>query len=242
MGFFDNFIRHIPYDPNFQENWYREFYSKVNVTAIEGSLFNKVLHKSIELGTGENTGLHILEVGTNSGEHIKYVNNGWQKMGSYTACDIREPIPEHLAWFQARNVEFVQASIEELPFEDKSFDRVILTCVLHHVNDIEKALLELRRVTKPGGVISILLPNDPGFAYRFSRGFTTLPIAIYKGLFWQVQLNHALEHKNNFLSLIRTLRYVFGKDRIQLIGWPFIFSSYSLNVFSTLKIRICETN
>jgi phosphatidylethanolamine/phosphatidyl-N-methylethanolamine N-methyltransferase len=226
----------IPYDPDFQDNWYRNYYSRVNVTAIKGSFFGWVLHRSIEIGAGSNQNSHILEIGTNSGEHIKYVSDGWRIEGSYTACDIRVPSSDSLSYFHGQSVNFVEASIENLPFEDNTFDRIVLTCVLHHVNEIEKSLFEIRRVLKPGGFISILLPNDPGFAYRLSRALTTLPLAIYKGVFREVQLNHALEHKNNFLSLIRTIKYVFGKDEVKIMGWPFFVSSYSLNVFTTLKV------
>lgn len=236
MRLLKNFSQKISYDPNFQDNWYRNNYEKVNVTAIKGSFFKYVLHKSIELGAGRNDGLNILEVGTNNGEHLRFVESGWKNLGSYIACDVREPDLGSLEYFESQGVKFVLASLEDLPFEDNSFDRIILTCVLHHVNNPERAILELRRVLKPGGKLSILLPNDPGLMYRLSRAFTTLPIAISKGLFWEVQLNHALEHKGNFLSLFRLLRYIFGNDKMKVLGWPFFFSTYSFNVFSTIQI------
>jgi SAM-dependent methyltransferase len=42
-------------------------------------------------------------------------------------------------------------AVEELPVEDESFDIVLCTQVLEHVDDPSRAVRELRRVTAPGG-------------------------------------------------------------------------------------------
>ncbi len=44
-----------------------------------------------------------------------------------------------------------------IPFEDKSFDLIICSGVLHHTESIEKGLQELRRVLKDKGTAYILL-------------------------------------------------------------------------------------
>ena len=46
---------------------------------------------------------------------------------------------------------FQHIDIQEIPFEDETFDAVIANYVLHHVPDRDKALAEVRRVLKPGG-------------------------------------------------------------------------------------------
>jgi ubiquinone/menaquinone biosynthesis C-methylase UbiE len=48
---------------------------------------------------------------------------------------------------------------EELPFEDESFERVIMVDALHHVIDYRETADELWRVVKPGGRIVIEEPN-----------------------------------------------------------------------------------
>ncbi|HEY7770189.1 class I SAM-dependent methyltransferase [Longimicrobium sp.] len=53
---------------------------------------------------------------------------------------------------------------EALPWEDASFDLVILDNVLEHVTDREKTLLEIRRVLKPGGLLYMVTPK-PFSAY-----------------------------------------------------------------------------
>lgn len=57
----------------------------------------------------------------------------------YTTCDLNSPIAD------------VKADIQNLPFEDNSFDVIFCNHVLEHVADDKKALSELYRVMKPGG-------------------------------------------------------------------------------------------
>jgi ubiquinone/menaquinone biosynthesis C-methylase UbiE len=53
------------------------------------------------------------------------------------------------------NVETHIASAYELPLEDNSVDRAFLITVLPEIPDRPRALAELRRVLKPGGILSI---------------------------------------------------------------------------------------
>lgn len=51
------------------------------------------------------------------------------------------------------NIEFRQASLLELPFDDETFDLVFSWGVIHHTVDPIKALDELTRVLKKGGIL-----------------------------------------------------------------------------------------
>src|ERR1051326_5204227 len=46
----------------------------------------------------------------------------------------------------------VVASAEDLPFENASFDVVIMDAVLEHIPDVSKAFSEVGRILRPGGV------------------------------------------------------------------------------------------
>jgi len=52
-----------------------------------------------------------------------------------------------------RNVRFQEGSINELPFEDNTFDAVFGQAVLSYVADPHRAMREVFRVTRPGGVV-----------------------------------------------------------------------------------------
>jgi arsenite methyltransferase len=58
---------------------------------------------------------------------------------------------ENLSKTPLTNVSFQEASAEELPFTDRSFDVVISNGVFNLVPDKSKALREVLRVLKPGG-------------------------------------------------------------------------------------------
>ena len=66
-----------------------------------------------------------------------------------------------------RPVELVQASAEELPLPDDSFDTVVSTLVLCAVDDQARSLAEIKRVLKPDGALLFIehvRAEDPGLA------------------------------------------------------------------------------
>ena len=56
----------------------------------------------------------------------------------------------------------VKANILELPFEDDSFDVIFCNHVLEHIEDDSKAMSELYRVMRPGGMGIFQVPQDLG--------------------------------------------------------------------------------
>jgi ubiquinone/menaquinone biosynthesis C-methylase UbiE len=61
-----------------------------------------------------------------------------------------------------RNVVFEEADISQLPFPDDSFDVVHAHQVLQHVADPVAALIEMRRVCRPGGIVAARDSDYPG--------------------------------------------------------------------------------
>ena len=52
------------------------------------------------------------------------------------------------------------SSLEELPYSDRMFDAIVSTDVLEHVLRLDRAVDQLLRVLKPGGVLIVRVPND----------------------------------------------------------------------------------
>ncbi len=65
---------------------------------------------------------------------------------------------------------FVQGSVSDLPFPDKSFDLVYSHGVVHHVpdTDTEKAISEFHRVLRPGGTALVMVYHRHSLNYRLN--------------------------------------------------------------------------
>jgi demethylmenaquinone methyltransferase / 2-methoxy-6-polyprenyl-1,4-benzoquinol methylase len=62
---------------------------------------------------------------------------------------------------KAPGVEFVQSDVLRLPFEDASFDAVVVGFGVRNVDDLDACLREFRRVVRPGGRLGILEITQP---------------------------------------------------------------------------------
>lgn len=97
--------------------------------------------------------------------------------GSVTAVDYAPGILDQAAQVAAerglKNVEFEQADVHSLRFDDDTFDVVHAHQVLQHVGDPVQALREMRRVTRPGGVVAVRDGDYAGFLwFPASEGLT----------------------------------------------------------------------
>jgi ubiquinone/menaquinone biosynthesis C-methylase UbiE len=70
-----------------------------------------------------------------------------------------------LAAARGRGLTVVQSSATALPFADESFDCTFSFKVLAHVEDIELALAEMARVTRPGGAVLAEFYNTRSLRY-----------------------------------------------------------------------------
>lgn len=69
------------------------------------------------------------------------------------------------------NVVFMQADIQDLQFEDNSFDIVIAHSMLYHVPDLDKGLSEVRRVLKDGGTFYCATLGENNFVETLAKWF-----------------------------------------------------------------------
>ena len=81
----------------------------------------------------------------------------------YTTADLYSPIAD------------VKADITALPFEDDSFDVIFCNHVLEHIPDDTKAMQELHRVLKKGGMGIFQIPQDLKRATTFEDDSITDP-------------------------------------------------------------------
>ena len=74
----------------------------------------------------------------------------------YTTTDLFSPLAD------------VKADICNLPFEDNQYDVIFCNHVLEHIPDDTKAMQELYRVLKPGGMAILQIPQDLNRAVTFT--------------------------------------------------------------------------
>jgi len=66
-----------------------------------------------------------------------------------------DPAPAMLSRARQRGVACVGGTAEALPFADRAFDYALMVIVLSFLDDPGTALLEIRRILQPGGVVVI---------------------------------------------------------------------------------------
>lgn len=79
-----------------------------------------------------------------------------------------------------KNIEYVQANAEELPFTNNYFDCITISFGLRNVTDKDKALRSMWRVLKPGGRLLILEFSKPQYQFLNKAydlySFSVLPL------------------------------------------------------------------
>lgn len=216
-----------------------EDYNDVYYTGGLG-LFERWTHQSLEKGKKIAPHFSILDIGGGDGQHVPFLSG---KFSNYTILDLldhSQKLNPAINSADIPKIHFVLGDAEKLPFDNESFDRIILTCVLHHVDSPAKVLSECRRVLRNGGELSIYLPNDPGMIYRWIRHFgahkkyakrTKRPIKEIKYL-W------AIEHQNHVLGISTVIRQTFKGDSIHRRSYPLPLGSWNLNLFQIFQIVV----
>ena len=96
-----------------------------------------------------------LDIGSGTGIFVREMSGQCRSFGV-------EPSQEGLN-FTAQNLRknFIAASATDLPFRDESADIITSMDVLEHVENDQRALNEMIRVIKPGGLVVVTVPACP---------------------------------------------------------------------------------
>ncbi|WP_421550009.1 class I SAM-dependent methyltransferase [Kluyvera intermedia] len=108
---------------------------------------------------------NLLDIGCGAG-HASFT--AAPRVAKVTAYDLSEGmlavVAEEAEKRGLSNISCTQGPAEVLPFTDNSFDIVISRYSAHHWHDIQAALMEIRRVLKPGGRFIMMDIATPGKA------------------------------------------------------------------------------
>lgn len=139
---------------------YRETHNKsLKISGTDSDYFSE--HKICEIRNNENlNNIIMLDLGCGDGNSAKFFQKHFEN-SKYYGLDVSK---ESIAIANEKNVpnsDFLSFDGSSLPFEDNSFDIILIACVLHHINfdNHEKLLDEVKRVLRVGGKLYIFEHN-----------------------------------------------------------------------------------
>ena len=127
---------------------------------LEKLLLQKIRTQLISNAYGE-----VLEIAFATGVNMPHYD--FTKVHSLHALDIEDTM-EHFD-----DVQYHISSAEKLPFEDASFDCVTMTLALCSIENSTKAIQEIHRILKPGGLY-IFLEHQQADGKILKRIFNTI--------------------------------------------------------------------
>lgn len=193
-------------------------------------------HKLVEKPLGPRVHLpRVVEVGAGTGIHFNYIRHTFSE---YVMTDSsNEMLDAARRRHKGRKIPGLKFEIQnaaKLTWADETADRLIAAHVLEHVPSPHLLLDEWWRVIKPGGVLSLVLPCDPGVLWRVGRSMGPRSRATKNGYAYDYVM--ALEHINAITNLRAIIAYKFGEHRKKSVWWPIGIGITDLNLIYCVNI------
>jgi len=128
-------------------------------------IFGRMYRRRVELALGECTGgERILEVGFGTGLAFPNLRDNYREIHG---IDLTADIKAIESVFKPLNIPLFlkKGDVTKMPYEDNTFDTVLLVSILEHLraDELEKAMIEVFRVLKPGGQMVYGTPVEKPF-------------------------------------------------------------------------------
>lgn len=101
--------------------------------------------------------LRVLDVGCGEGFFKFFLNDLKAKWHGIEIWEDRARYCEELGY----KVHRIDMEQDDLPWPDAHFDVVLASHVIEHIHDVPRALGQMRRVLKPGGLLLVATPTKP---------------------------------------------------------------------------------
>ena len=219
----------------YKKEIFRDLDKKYNshlYTGLLGILMN-YCHKKLENFKLKNKSFDkVLEIGAGSAPHYDYIKHDYNEYHIADTSDYAKDFHKN-----NKKVKFLSYNGSVLPYDDETFDRIIISHCLEHILSPENFLKEMMRTLKTGGVLSISLPTDPGIIWRLGRKFIkyfTLK-KTYRISGDEFEYMNATEHVNSIFNLISIIKFNY-KNSIEEHYHPFLIKSADINLFYNVHI------
>ena len=134
------------------ENRFDDFFENEKYVSLKNHLYNYLLRKrAVERAMRSEEKDLVLEIGSG----ISPVFTSWDRV---VYSDVSASALKMLQKIHGRG-QYVVADAMNLPFEDGLFSHVIASEVLEHLEDDRRALAEIARVIRPGGILIVTFPH-----------------------------------------------------------------------------------
>jgi len=220
------------------QDFYCNHFNDLYSTGFQG-LGSRYFHKKIETLWENSSPSRVLEVGAYGGGHFPYLRIGKPEATTFHALDLQKNrIRQNFISLKNGDlaITWKVGDICKSKLKSDSYDRIVSTCVLAHVDDPYSALFEMRRLLTNGGEISIGLPSDPGILNRAIKRIYSFPRGRKAGL-EEMSLLNALEHKNSIFGLKAMIDFIFKGDDTTWKYFPTRISAFDLNLFAVFHAK-----
>ncbi len=123
-----------------------------------GRLVQPAKERSFQL-MGLQSGSTVLDIGCGTGRDVARLMELVGAKGEVWGVDNNPEFIKEAKQHHPRGL-FVEGDVFKLPFKDDFFDATRMERVLLHTGNIDRALAEMVRVTKPGGHIALIEPFE----------------------------------------------------------------------------------
>ena len=200
-------------------------------TGLQGFLM-RMCHKQLENYNFPKNISKVLEIGAGNEPHFKFIKHHFDEY------HIAETTKEDIGDYKENNkIKKIIYDGKKLPYDDESFDRIIISHCLEHIYYPEEFIFEMMRKLKTGGILSISLPTDPGLLFRLGRLYLKI-FSIkktYKISSEKFDYMNATEHVNSIFNLHSIIKYNF-KNIAKETYIPFRIKSFDLNLFYNIHL------
>jgi len=156
------------------DRWYTAYDDPVALLRAETELTNPWISQKLKEFIGKDC--KILDVGCGAGFHTNKLSS--QGFINVSGLDISKQSLEVAKKFdETKSVKYYEGDAYSLPFDDNSFDAIISMDFLEHVDEPERVIKEISRVTKKGGIF---------FFHTFNRNWLSW-LVIIKFVEWFVK-------------------------------------------------------
>src|SRR3989344_1629690 len=188
---------------------------------------------SLELKEGDK----VLEIGCGNGYYLSLLNRLGLKLG-LAGIDIDSPaLIDASKFIGDKKVKLILASGSKIPFPKNTFDKVVMSEVIEHVEEEEKVLTEAYRVLKLDGIFALTTCNinypflwDP-INWVLQHFFNT---HIKEGFWAGIWNQHTRLYKKEKLKSLVEKAGFRVEELKSLTYWCLPFNHYIVNLIAKL--------